>query len=79
MLTFQALVFKLFTVANLCFQLIFIVDNTKLPCYTLPLTQHHSFFRNLPPLFTFSRTLLNSNNILFLEIWCDRHLLIFFK
>ena len=23
------------------------VDNTKLPCYTLPWTQHHSFFRNL--------------------------------
>ena len=27
------------------------VNNTKLPCYTLPLTQHHSFFKNLPPLF----------------------------
>ena len=27
------------------------VNNTKfIPCYTLPLTQHHSFFRNLPPL-----------------------------
>ena len=25
------------------------VDKTKLPCCTLPLTQHHSFFRNLPP------------------------------
>ena len=25
-------------------------DNTKLLCYTLPLTQHHSFFRNLPTL-----------------------------
>ena len=24
----------------------------KLPCYTLPPTQHHSFFRNLPPLLT---------------------------
>ena len=24
------------------------VDNTGLPCYTLPTTQHHSFFRNLP-------------------------------
>ena len=23
------------------------VNNTKLPCYTLPLMQHHSFFRNL--------------------------------
>ena len=27
------------------------VDNTKLPCYTLPPTQHNSFSRNLPPLF----------------------------
>ena len=27
------------------------VDNTKLPCYTLTPTQHHSFFRNLPLLF----------------------------
>ena len=27
------------------------VDNTKLPCYTLPPTQHHSFCRKLPPLF----------------------------
>ena len=27
------------------------VDNTKLPSYTLPLTQHHSFFRNSFPLF----------------------------
>ena len=26
------------------------VNNTKLPCYTLTLMQHHSFFRNLPPL-----------------------------
>ena len=25
--------------------------NTKLPCYTLWLTQHYSFFRNIPPLF----------------------------
>ena len=24
------------------------VNNTKLHCYTLPLMQHHSFFRNLP-------------------------------
>ena len=27
------------------------VDNTKLPCYTPLPTQHHSFFRILPPLF----------------------------
>ena len=26
------------------------VDDPKLPYYTLPLTQHHSFFRNVPPL-----------------------------
>ena len=26
------------------------INNTKLHCYTLPLMQHHSFFRNLPPL-----------------------------
>ena len=26
------------------------VDKTKLSCYTLPLTQHHSFFRNSLPL-----------------------------
>ena len=26
-----------------------LVDNSKLPCYALPPTQHHSFFRNLPP------------------------------
>ena len=32
---------KLFTVANLRYQL------SSLPCYTLPPTQHHSFFRNL--------------------------------
>ena len=38
---------KLFTVAN---YVINSVDNTKLPCYTLPLMQHQSFFRNLPPL-----------------------------
>ena len=31
------------------FNLLNLVDNTILPCYTLPLTQQHSFFRNLPP------------------------------
>ena len=33
------------------------VDNTQLPCYTLPPTQrhgHHSFLRNLPPLYLVS-------------------------
>ena len=28
-----------------------LVSSTKLPCYTLSPTQHHSFFRNLPPLY----------------------------
>ena len=27
------------------------VDGILLPCYTLPPTQHHSFFRNLSPFF----------------------------
>ena len=39
--------FKLFTVA------IFVInsiDNTNIPCYILPPTQHHSFFGNLLPL-----------------------------
>ena len=42
--------FQLCTVANLHLFFINSVNNTKLPCYTLPLMQHHSFFRNLPPL-----------------------------
>ena len=46
-LTLETPAFKLFTMANL---LIKSVDNTKLLCYTLLPTQHHSFFRNLPPL-----------------------------
>ena len=37
---------KLLTVANLCFHVT--GDKTKLLCYTLLLTQHHSFFRKLP-------------------------------
>ena len=39
-------VLKLFTEANLHF--INLADNTKLPCYTLSLIQHHSFFKSLP-------------------------------
>ena len=31
------------------------IDNIKLPCYTLPPTQHHTFSRKLPP-FTLSST-----------------------
>ena len=42
-LTLKMSAFKLFAVANLL-----IIDNTKLPCYTLSLMQHHSY---LPPLF----------------------------
>ena len=30
------------------------IDNTKLSWYTLPPRQHHSFFRNLPPLFIYN-------------------------
>ena len=47
-LTLKILAFKLFTMAN-----IYVInsdDNTKLPCYTLPLMQHQSLFGNLPPL-----------------------------
>ena len=47
-LTRKMLAFKCFMVANLHYQLR--IDNTKLPCYTLPPMQHHSFFRNLPTL-----------------------------
>ena len=38
------------------------VDNTKLSCYTLPPTQHHSFFRNLPPLLLCHINNNNNNN-----------------
>ena len=41
---------KLFTVANLRYQL------SSLPCYTLPPTQHHCFFRNL-------------SSLLFCQLW----------
>ena len=40
-ITLETSVFKLFAAANLRYQL------TKLPCYTLPPTQHHSFFQKL--------------------------------
>ena len=39
-LTLKMSAFKLFAMANL---LTNSVDNTKLPCYTLPLMQHHSY------------------------------------
>ena len=41
---------SLLTVTNLRFNSF---DNTKLPCYTLPPTHHHSFFRNLFPFFIY--------------------------
>ena len=37
---------ELFTVVNLCYQL---VDNTKLPCYTIPPTLHRGFGKDLLP------------------------------
>ena len=43
-LTLETSALKLFTMANLCYQP---VDDPKLPYYTLPLTQYHSFFRNV--------------------------------
>ena len=39
---------KLFVMTNLPYH--YSIDKTKLLCYTLPLTQHHSFFGHLPPL-----------------------------
>ena len=45
------------------------VDNTKLPRYTLPPTQHHGFFRNLLPYpfnLTFYLLLLFKNHFEFL-------------
>ena len=46
-LTLETSAFKLFTWPT---DVINSVDNTKLPCYTLPPTQYHSLSRNLPPL-----------------------------
>ena len=40
--------------SSVWFNIIISVDNTKLPCYTLPPTHHHSFSRNLTPLFSSS-------------------------
>ena len=49
------------------------VDDTKLPCCTLLLMQHHSFFRNLPPLFIYPYlhgTRHNYHNVLILKTNC---------
>ena len=72
-LTLLTSALKLFTVVNLRYQL---VDNTKLPCHTLPQTQHHSYFRNFPPLLicvnvicTFSLCLFRyCSNMLYLSL-----------
>ena len=40
--------------SSVWFYIIISADNTKLPCYILPPTQHHSFSRNLTPLFSSS-------------------------
>ena len=53
---------KLFTVVSLRYQL---VDNTKLPCYTFPLTQHDSYFRNFPPLLICVNVICTSSLCLF--------------
>ena len=47
-LTFETSALKPFTVANLRYQLI---CDTKLPCYTLPPTQHQFFYKLTRPLF----------------------------
>ena len=61
-LTLETSALKLFTVVNLRYQL---VDNTKLPGHTLPLTQHHSYFRNLPPLLICVNVICTSSLCLF--------------
>ena len=61
-LTLKTSALKLFTVVNLRYQL---VDNTKLPCHTLPLTQHHSYFRNFPPLLIFVNVICTFSLCLF--------------
>ena len=49
-LTLETSTFKRFT---MIIYIINSVNKTKLSCYTLPLSQNHSFFRNLPPLGTY--------------------------
>ena len=39
------------------------VNKTKLSCYTPPLSQNHSFFRNLPPLGTYIDMHIHSKQI----------------
>ena len=42
----------LHTEKNVSFQTLYKGQFTKLHCYTLPLMQHCSLFRNLPPLYS---------------------------
>ena len=49
-LTLETSTFKRFT---MIIYIINSVNKTKLSCYTPPLSQNHSFFRNLPPLGTY--------------------------
>ena len=60
-LTLETSAFELFTVASLRYQLSCFV---KLPRSTLPPTQHHNFFSNLPPLFVSQFSSADVNNIL---------------
>ena len=47
--------FKIFTMTNS-------VNDTKLPCYTPPLTQQHGFLGNLPPLLKFKPPLVRRSD-----------------
>ena len=55
------------------------VDNTKLPCYTPPLMQHLSFFRNLPPFFILKARSVNYQSSFSLKIFPDFKTLATFK
>ena len=69
-LTLEMAILKVFYSGQFSCQL---VDDTKLPCYTLPLMQHHSFFRNLSPLFIYPYlpgTRYNYQNVLILKTNC---------
>ena len=55
----------LFEMASLASSKRQLVDNTKLPGHTLPLTQHHSYFRNLPPLLICVNVIFTSSLCLF--------------
>ena len=54
--------------------------NLPYPCYTLPPTQHHSFFRNLPPLSKNFSSLLPKIGLftMFFGCCCVLFLIVFF-